>query len=237
MAYLRIYAGDRLLEQREISSQRTTIGRADDNDIVLPSNGVSKHHAMIEKTDQSFVLIDNDSANGVYVNGSRIQRHALKFWDEIQIFDWVARFMASKALPGDETGMTDQPGVRSHHESTMEIDISSLGDLAQLRKKAKVASLAIIDAGREVRRYPLDKVNFTIGRGRECDVRISGWLAPRLAATIQRRADNFFLIPGRRGKARVDGFVVSAPTKLTDDSDLGVRGLALKFHFRPADDT
>jgi len=237
MAYLRTYAGDRLLEQRELSSERTTIGRATDNDIVLLSNGVSKHHATIEKTRQSFVLVDNDSANGVYVNGARIQRHTLKFWDEIQIFDWVARFMASKALPGDETGMADQPGGRSHHEATMEVDISSLGDLAKLRKKAKVASLALIDTGREVRRYALDKVNFTIGKGRECDVRISGWLAPRLAATVQRRADNFFLIPSRRGKVWVDGVALSAPVKLPDDSDLEVRGVALKFYFRPADDT
>jgi predicted component of type VI protein secretion system len=237
MAYLRIYAGERLLEQWELSSERTTIGRANDNDIVLPSNGVSKHHATIEKTGQSFVLVDNGSANGVYVNGDRIQRHTLKFWDEIQIFDWVARLMASKALPGDERGMTDQPGIRAYHEATMEVDISSLGDLAKLRKKAKVAALALVDAGREVRRYALDKVNFTLGKGRECDLHISGWLAPRLAATVQRRADSFFLIPGRRGKVRVDGVAVWAPVKLTDDSDLDVRGVALKFYFRPPDDT
>ncbi|MGA7981290.1 MAG: FHA domain-containing protein [Chromatiaceae bacterium] len=237
MAYLRIYVGDRLLEQRELSSEKTTIGRGEDNDIVLPSNGVSKHHAMIENTGQSFVLVDNDSANGVYVNGDRIRRHTLKFWDEIQIFDWVARFMASRALPGDETGVADRPDVRSQREATMEVDISSLGDLAKLRKKVKVAFLLLIDAGREVRRCALDKVNFTIGKARECDVRIAGWFAPRLAATVQRRADGFFLIPGRRGKVSVDGVAVSEPVKLNDDSDLKVRGVALKFYFRPADDT
>jgi predicted component of type VI protein secretion system len=237
MAYLRIYVGNRLLEQRELSAERTTIGRAVDNDIVLPSNGVSKHHATIEKAGQSFVLVDNNSANGVYVNGERIQRHTLRFWDEIQIFDWVVRFMASRALPGDETGMADQPGASRNRDATVAFDISSLGDLAELRKKAEVASLALFDAGREVRRYALDRVNFTIGKGRNCDVRLSGWLAPRLAATIQRRADSFVLIPVRRGKVSVDGIPVREPVKLTDDNNLKVRGVALKFYFRPAEDT
>jgi len=79
MAYLRVLAGDRLLEQHELSAEKTTIGRSHDNDILLPSHGVSKHHAMIEKSGQSFILIDNDSANGVYVNGDRIRRRRLLF--------------------------------------------------------------------------------------------------------------------------------------------------------------
>jgi predicted component of type VI protein secretion system len=237
MAYLRVCMGDRLVAQWDLSAETTTIGRGEDNHIILASKGVSKHHAMIEKTGQSFVLVDNGSANGVYVNGERVQRRTLKFWDEIQIFDWVARFMASRALPGDETGVADRPDLGSQREATMEVDISSLRDLATLRKRAKVASLAMIDAGREVHRYALDRVNFTIGKAQECDVRIAGWLAPRLAATVQRRADGFFLIPGRRGRVSVDGVAVSGPVKLNDDSALKVRGVALKFYFRPSDDT
>ena len=237
MAYLRIYSGDKLLEQRELSSERTTIGRAKDNDIVLPSNGVSKHHAIIERDGQSYVLIDNDSANGVYVNGERIQRHKLKYWDEIQIFNHVVKFMALTKLQGEESGVLDQSnGRRQQQETTMEVDISSLGDLVKLRKKANVASLSLTDAEGGTRRHELDRGNFTIGKARECNIRVPGWLAPRLAALVQRRNDGFYLIPGRRGKVSINGAAVAEPVKLSDGDDLQVRGLKMKFCFRPLDD-
>ncbi len=236
MAYLRIYSGDRLLMQRELSSEITTIGRAKDNDIVLPGNGVSKHHAVIENNGQSIVIIDNDSANGVFVNGARIRRHPLKYWDEIQIFNHVVKFMALTKLQKEETGVLDRSIGRRTHEATMEVDISSLGDLAKLRRKASVAWLSLTDAQGGMRKHQLDGVNFTIGKARECDIRVLGWLAPRLAARIQRRNSAFYLIPSRRGKVLINGEAVSEPVKLSDNEDLKVRGVALKFWFRPVDD-
>lgn len=236
MAYLRIYAGDTLQEQRKLDSDRIDIGRADDNDIVLKSSGVSKHHAVIEKDGQSFALIDNDSANGVFVNGKRVRRHTLKYWDEIQIFNHVLKFMAAAKLPGEEEGSLDRPAERAQQEATMEVDIASLGDLAQLKRRINVAYLTLKQAQKGKSRYPLDKVNFAIGKGRDCDVRTPGWLAPRVAAAIQRRNEGFYLIPGRRGRVSINGTAFSEPVKLKDDDDLKVRGLALKFYFRPVDD-
>ncbi len=231
MAYVRIYLGDTLVEQRELVSARTMIGRTEDNDIVLPSDGVSKCHAIIEKNGQDFVIVDNASANGVLVNGDRIDRHVLKYWDEMQIFDYVLKFMAVSALKGDMEGgfepSPDQPRV----EETMEF---ALADLAALRRKVKVASL--IESAAGMRKHPLDKVNFKIGRGRDCDIRIKGWFAPKLAATLQRRNDAFYVIPERRGKVFINGKGVSMETKLRDDDDLQVRNLALKFRFRLEDD-
>jgi hypothetical protein len=48
----------RALKQRELTSERISIGRAEDSDIVLQNRGVSKHSATIEKNGESFVLID-----------------------------------------------------------------------------------------------------------------------------------------------------------------------------------
>ena len=237
MAYLRIYSGDTLQEQRKLDSDRINIGRADDNDIVLKSSGVSKHHAVIEKESKSFSLIDNDSANGVFVNGKRVQRHTLKYWDEIQIFNHVFKFMAAAKLPGEEEGILDRPAGGAQQEATMEIDIASLGDLAQLRQRTNVAYLTLKHVQNGKSRYPLDKVNFAIGKARDCDVPMPGWLTPRVAAAIQRRNNGFYLIPGRRGRVSVNGTAVSEQIKLNDDDDLKVRGLAIKFYFRPVDDT
>ncbi|MBT8430449.1 MAG: FHA domain-containing protein [Gammaproteobacteria bacterium] len=233
MAYLRIFMGDTLLEQRELSADRITIGRTGDNDVVLNSQGVSKHHATIERRGESFVLIDNGSANGVFVGGRRIRRHKLKYWDDIQVYDFVLKFMAAARLRGEEAGVPNWSLERAQQEATMEVDISSLGDLAKLRKRIRVPSVELFGDGDAPTRYALDKVNFVIGRSPECDLNTPGWLAPRLAARIQRRNDGCYLLPGRRGRVSVNGRRVWRPVMLNDADDLKVRGLQLKFFFRP----
>jgi DNA-binding SARP family transcriptional activator len=51
----------------------TRIGRSSDNDIVLGDPDVSRRHAVIISTGNSFVIIDLKSANGVEVDHSRIR--------------------------------------------------------------------------------------------------------------------------------------------------------------------
>jgi ABC transport system ATP-binding/permease protein len=50
------------------------IGRATDNDVVLDDLLVSRHHATLQRSGSNWELADNNSANGTYVNGNRIQR-------------------------------------------------------------------------------------------------------------------------------------------------------------------
>ena len=118
----------------------------------------------------------------------------------------------------------------------MEVDISSLGDLAKLRRKIKVATVILSDAQGGNCTYQVDKVNFTIGKASKSDIRVSGWLSPKQAAFIQRRPDGFYLVPSRRGKVTINHMAVTQMVKLNDGDELNVRGLVLKFFFRPADD-
>jgi hypothetical protein len=58
------------------------IGRAHDNDIQLRSPHVSRYHLLINRTDKGYVLTELGSANGTWVNGSRIHgAKALKHGD------------------------------------------------------------------------------------------------------------------------------------------------------------
>lgn len=230
MAYLRIYVGETLLEQRELTAPLTRIGRAPDNDVVLNGRGVSKHHASIERSGDAYVLVDNGSANGVFVAGRRIERHPLNYWDEIQIFNFVLKFMAAPRLRGEEAGAGDAPPGPTQEE-TMELDISSLGDLAKLRRRIRVPVVTLEDGSG--RRHTLDKVNFTIGRGPECDLHAGGWWAPRVAASIQRRHDGCYLLPGRRGRVSVNGHRVWRAVLLAEGDHLRVRGLHLSFGLQP----
>jgi pSer/pThr/pTyr-binding forkhead associated (FHA) protein len=50
-----------------------TIGRAEDNDIKLSHNSVSRYHLKIfVDSDKNVFVTDLDSTNGTYVNGNRI---------------------------------------------------------------------------------------------------------------------------------------------------------------------
>jgi len=51
---------------------KVTIGREEDNDLVLASGRVSKHHAQLLATQGGLLLEDLKSTNGTYVNGSRL---------------------------------------------------------------------------------------------------------------------------------------------------------------------
>ena len=74
-----------------------TVGRDGDNEIVLAENTVSRRHARLLRDSQGqFVLTDLGSANGVYINGTRIQRAVLSTGDEIKIGDNYFRFQAAR---------------------------------------------------------------------------------------------------------------------------------------------
>ena len=50
-----------------------SLGRGEDNDIVIPHPSVSRSHARLARRDGSFVLTDLNSTNGSYVNNNQVQ--------------------------------------------------------------------------------------------------------------------------------------------------------------------
>lgn len=68
-----------------ILGENTSIGRSPSNDIPLKEPKVSRQHAAINKYNESYILIDLKSSNGVYVNGTKIDEVVLNPGDEISI--------------------------------------------------------------------------------------------------------------------------------------------------------
>ena len=83
-------------QDREFTIRRatTTIGRALDNDLVLESTDVSRHHARIEYRDGRYQIADLGSTNGTKVNGRPVHGSAsLSDGDEIEFGSLQLRFM------------------------------------------------------------------------------------------------------------------------------------------------
>ena len=82
--------------QKRLSFRRVaTIGRSDERVIVLP-DAAARVHARITATPGGYQLLDENSANGVFANGERIQSHWLKDGDEVRVGDTFFSFRVSR---------------------------------------------------------------------------------------------------------------------------------------------
>lgn len=76
---------------------RVRLGRAEGNDIRLADKRVSRHHAMLERVGHGYLITDQGSSNGTYVNGVRInQPTALYSGDTIKIGDTQFTILGEK---------------------------------------------------------------------------------------------------------------------------------------------
>lgn len=234
MAYIRVYLNDALIDQVELNEGVLFIGREQNNKIVIDNTGVSSHHAMIEVKGDEFILTDNNSTNGVFVNGNKITSHTLKYWDEIQIYNYILKFMAVSTLEESkdpDLAQDKKPGQKG----TMEVNISDVQDLIKLREHKKVAFLNLMNKQGTRTRFVFKGENFKLGRSRQSDIRTSGWFSPSIEAEIQRQPDGYYLIPGRRSYVFINGGPSNEKTKLADGDKLRIRNLFLTFYHRLID--
>lgn len=77
----------------------STIGRLPDRDVALTHNSVSRAHAEIRRSGDSYVLVDAASANGTTVNGDRVRERELHDGDVIGIGDTELVFRYGTGQP------------------------------------------------------------------------------------------------------------------------------------------
>jgi ABC-type multidrug transport system ATPase subunit len=93
------------------------IGRATDNDIVIPDVLASRHHATLIPTPGGMEIVDNRSINGTFVNGSRVDTALLNDGDVVTIgnvdltFSGGALVRRSETAAATGTGGLDVRGV------------------------------------------------------------------------------------------------------------------------------
>ena len=81
--------------QHAMTDRCTTLGSAQDNDIVIADRGVSRHHARIFcEPDGRLWIEDLASTNGVWLDGQRVSKSWLEDGSELVLGTWRARFRA-----------------------------------------------------------------------------------------------------------------------------------------------
>ena len=77
---------EKKIKKRHNLSSRFRVGRDEANDLVLDDFEVSRFHSEVNTKDgQNHEIVDLGSANGTFVNGSRIKRHKLVIGDFVSV--------------------------------------------------------------------------------------------------------------------------------------------------------
>ena len=122
-----------------VSGGELRLGRADDNDVVLVADEVSRHHARLRLHNGDYLLIDQNSLNGTYVNRQRIVQRVLSHNDEV----WLGG--QCRIIFQDE----EEASRRSRRDT--ETDSTLREDLERIRARIDEAGnhLSLIGTGRE----------------------------------------------------------------------------------------
>jgi pSer/pThr/pTyr-binding forkhead associated (FHA) protein len=123
-----------------------SIGRLESNDICIKEQHVSRQHAVINYRDGIFMITDLGSANGVFVNGTRItEPFPLAHGDEIRLYVPILHFDAI---------VSEEEQRQASEHGTIITAITNTGK----------GNLIITNGPQEGNSIPLLLDNITIGR-------------------------------------------------------------------------
>jgi pSer/pThr/pTyr-binding forkhead associated (FHA) protein len=212
MPHIIVKLGDKIVKNFPVTKDVVSVGRAKDNDIVLENLSVSRNHARIRREGEQMVLVDLNSANGVFVNGVRVSRAELVDGDIVSIgkhrlhyseLSHVGPAMASGAAVPLPASAIAPPGPEapapvtstSIPKEAAAVEAPSTADAELFARLASGELVAVLDvvAGRQAgRAFALPLGESSIGR-HNCAVRLHDMGAARKHASIAWTGGQFVL--------------------------------------------
>jgi hypothetical protein len=93
-----------------------SVGRSEENDIVIQDPNVSRKHAQLSRLENGFVVEDLGSTNGTLLDGAPIDRERIESGDELTFGGLTARFVRRADGTGDSSprNRRDKKGSGGH---------------------------------------------------------------------------------------------------------------------------
>ena len=145
----------------------TTLGRAEDNDVVLSDLGVSRRHARLHIQGGRVQVEDLGSGNGTHIRGRRVERELIEAGEMVVIDPFTLSFQIRLAAPPFGAGLGAVTAAPLAHNSP--------------------ARLVVLNGHRLAPAYPLVGPRFELGRSEDKDVVLFDPSASRNHASIQQR--------------------------------------------------
>lgn len=194
---------DKVIERIVTEKKRISIGRTNDNDIVLENRAVSRKHATIEFNDNAAVIIDNESLNGTFVNNRKISEEVLRHEDVVTIGKYALVYHTEATGPGESMSGMDGTMVLNTKKQKQLLD----NDRMERQIVAKYGGSVLMgEENAEFAEYRLDREVTTIGKAKFVHIKAKGFMLSGIQAKIVKEANTLALVNlGRKGKTLVNG--------------------------------
>jgi pSer/pThr/pTyr-binding forkhead associated (FHA) protein len=120
------------------------VGRAPECSLVLGGSGVSRRHAELTREAGAHAVRDLGSANGVYVNGTRVETVSLTQGDVIRIDDYALTFVLDREPIGGsvQSDAAREPAARGMSERDLVLAEDTALDLDEEDKQVEASASA-----------------------------------------------------------------------------------------------
>lgn len=132
MAVLRVLAPNWLQGEYHIDQQVVTVGRSPENTIWLNESMVSRLHLSLIKEGDEYIIVDNASKHGTFVNGIRVDRQPLAYGSRIQLGEHVEILFTdqpdeSKKQVDEQISITPDQASRPSSDIKKKISLEEAG--------------------------------------------------------------------------------------------------------------
>lgn len=256
MAKLYLKFEQAVLKEFALSQGVVTIGRLPDNLIQVDNLAVSGHHAKIYWETDHYVLEDNNSLNGTFVNNRRVSKTVLKDGDEVVIGKHVLAFKdewhedsAAKTQPihVDKVSAPMVPTLEStvvlDTRKAKEMMARTASDAAAATQKApsaaapapareRTGTLTIVAGKTDQSQYSLTGKLSVIGKSDMASIKLKGWFKPKVAAVINRRDGKYFVAASEKDQVvKVNGAPIAGQHELAEGDTIEVAGVRATFAY------
>ena len=180
----------------QLTQNQISIGRLDDNDIVIPSKIVSRHHARLERAGEGYlIIIHPDATNRLLFEEKPIaERHRLHDGDEISVDSSVPD--QSVKLYYHTSAVTAAPTVapRVVEMRAQPSDKTMLDADFNLEELSSPAELVVTVAGAPAQTFTLNREKLTLGRAEDNDIVIPSRIVSRHHARLERITGGYQLV-------------------------------------------
>ena len=235
MARLILTFNKQVIKEYPFLKDSVTIGREEDNTIVIPNLAVSGYHARIDRVGGKFIITDLQSTNGTFLNNKKVVSEKLAHGDNILIGKHIILFVASEKKAEIE-GTPEKMDLGK----TMMLDTAKQRDLLNKQTTPpkpvvvpeKIGVITFID-GSSIGDIELSKKLTKIGKADTSEIKLSGVFMGATAATISRRPAGYTIsFAGGIAKLKVNGEVVKDSVALKDFDTIELGSYKFQFYQR-----
>lgn len=239
MARLILTFNKQVIKEYPFLKESVTIGREEDNTIVISNLAVSGYHARIDKTGSDYIVTDLQSTNGTFVNNKKVVSQKLAHGDNILVGKHIILFVAS-----EKKVQRDAKSGKADLGKTMMLDTVKQKELLKKQKTPpkpvaapeKIGVISFID-GSSIGDIVLKKKLTKIGKADTSEIKLSGVFMGATAATISRRPAGYTIAyTGGITKLKVNGEVIKDSILLKDFDTIELGSYKFQFYRKEVED-